>query len=109
MEKRIFNLLNEIGVQCHLAGRTYLEDAIKYVYENNNIKMLGLYQKIAKQHNTTSSKVERAIRQAIKTTFCRTEPNSINKVFGNTVDFYSGKLPNGAFIYGAVKYLKYND
>lgn len=107
MEKKIFELLNEIGCPCNVKGRDYIETAIKIVFENKNVQITKeLYPKIAKIHNTTPSRVERAIRHAIELCFCNVYKDVLQKVFGHTIDSKSGKIVNGAFIYGIVKYLK---
>lgn len=37
MKEKIYKVLNDLGVQCHLKGRGYLEDAIEYVYEHGEV------------------------------------------------------------------------
>src|SRR5699024_5645558 len=67
LEASITNIIHEIGVPAHIKGYMYLREAITMVY--HDIELLGsitkvLYPDIAKKFNTTSSRVERAIRHA---------------------------------------------
>lgn len=105
-KKQVFEILNKVGIPCDLKGRDYIETAIELVYENSNISVTNeLYPKIAEKYNTTPSKVERAIRHAIETSF--DSPNDcLIEIFGSIVSSSSGKLANGKVIFGIVKYLK---
>lgn len=107
MEKKIFELLNKIGCPCHIKGRVYIETAINIVFENGDMPITKeLYPKIAKIHNTTPSRVERAIRHAIKASFTNGDPNIHEKVFGNTISLQNSKVTNHSFVCGVVKFLK---
>ena len=68
LEADVTDIIHEIGVPAHIKGYQYLRDAI--IMSVNDDEMLGaitkrLYPTIAKNHKTTSSRVERAIRHAI--------------------------------------------
>lgn len=105
-KKQVFEILNKVGIPCDLKGRDYIETAIELVYENSNISVTNeLYPKIAEIYNTTPSKVERAIRHAIETSFDSSN-ECLTEIFGNTINQKSGKTANGKFIFGVVKYLK---
>ncbi len=107
MKTLIFEILNELSVPCNILGRDYLEAAIDYVYENGYVAMTKkLYPKIAERFNTTPNRVERTIRHAIELSFSSSTPKILNKYFGNTINYDTGKLANGAYIYGLVKYIK---
>ena len=69
----------------------------------NNSELLGaitkeIYPGIAIKFNTTSSRVERAIRHAIEVGWNRGRVDTINKLFGYTVHNEKGKPTNGEFI-----------
>ncbi len=69
LETDVTNMIHEIGVPAHIKGYQYLRDAIMMAVEDMN--MLNsitkiLYPTIAKNHQTTPSRVERAIRHAIE-------------------------------------------
>jgi two-component system response regulator (stage 0 sporulation protein A) len=57
-----------------------------------------LYPTIAKKYKTTSSRVERAIRHAIEVAWNRGQIDTINDLFGYTVNAGKGKPTNSEFI-----------
>ena len=57
-----------------------------------------LYPGIAKRFNTTSSKVERAIRHAIEVAWDRGDVDTLNSYFGYTIHSLRGKPTNSEFI-----------
>ena len=67
LETDVTNIIHEVGVPAHIKGYQYLRDAI--IMSVTDMEMLNsitkiLYPTIAKQHQTTPSRVERAIRHA---------------------------------------------
>lgn len=98
---RISEVMHHLGVPAHIKGYIYLREAIELVIKD--IEYLGavtkeLYPSVAKKYNTTSSRVERAIRHAIEVSWDRGNINELNKYFGNTVSANSGKPTNSQFI-----------
>ena len=57
-----------------------------------------LYPTIAKNHQTTPSRVERAIRHAIEVAWSRGKMDTIDELFGYTVSVGKGKPTNSEFI-----------
>jgi two-component system response regulator (stage 0 sporulation protein A) len=49
-------------------------------------------------HNTTPSRVERAIRHAIEVAWSRGQVDTINRIFGYTIHNSKGKPTNSEFI-----------
>ena len=101
LEIEITNIIHEIGVPAHIKGYHYLRDAIIMVVED--IDLLGavtkeLYPAIARINNTTPSRVERAIRHAIEVAWNRGRMETINNLFGYTVQCDKGKPTNSEFI-----------
>ncbi|HLR71297.1 MAG TPA: sporulation transcription factor Spo0A [Pseudogracilibacillus sp.] len=101
LEASITNIIHEIGVPAHIKGYMYLREAISMVY--HDIELLGsitkiLYPDIAKKYNTTSSRVERAIRHAIEVAWSRGNIESISALFGYTVNVSKAKPTNSEFI-----------
>ena len=101
LEAEITNIIHEIGVPAHIKGYLYLREAISMVVEN--IGLLSavtkeLYPSIAKKFNTTSSRVERAIRHAIEVAWSRGKVDTINNLFGYTINNHRGKPTNSEFI-----------
>ena len=107
MEKKIYKLLNELGVPFGCVGRDYIERAVEIIREKGRVAITkDLYPAIAKQFCATSSAVERGIRHAIERAQDNLGNEFIKQVFGNTISLKSGKLTNSDFIYGVVKYLE---
>ncbi|RXI99526.1 sporulation transcription factor Spo0A [Anaerobacillus alkaliphilus] len=101
LDASITSIIHEIGVPAHIKGYMYLREAITMVY--NDIELLGsitkvLYPDIAKKFNTTSSRVERAIRHAIEVAWSRGNIESISSLFGYTVSHTKAKPTNSEFI-----------
>ena len=101
LEADVTNIIHEIGVPAHIKGYQYLRDAI--IMSVNDGEILGaitkrLYPTIAKNHKTTSSRVERAIRHAIEVAWSRGKMDTIEELFGYTVSSRKGKPTNSEFV-----------
>ena len=101
LEVEITSIIHEIGVPAHIKGYMYLRTAIMKTYDN--IDILGqvtkvLYPEIARNYNTTSSRVERAIRHAIEVAWNRGNTEAIDDIFGYTVSASKSKPTNSEFI-----------
>lgn len=101
IEDVISEIFVEIGMPCHIIGYQYSVYATKLVVENSDIinaVVRELYPAVAKKFNTTTSKVERAIRHCVECTWDRSDIDVIKKYFGNTVSSEKGKPTNSEFI-----------
>lgn len=101
LDNDVTTILHEIGIPAHIKGYRYLREAIMMVV--NRVDLLGcvtkeLYPTIARNHQTTSSRVERAIRHAIEVAWTRGNMDIINGLFGHTVNRERGKPTNSEFI-----------
>ena len=101
LEADVTEIIHEIGVPAHIKGYQYLRDAI--VMSVNDMDMLNsitkiLYPTIAKKYQTTSSRVERAIRHAIEVAWNRGNTETLNGLFGYTISNGKGKPTNSEFI-----------
>lgn len=101
IENEITEILHEVGIPAHIKGYMYLRTAILTTYYN--IDILGqvtkvLYPDIARMYNTTSSRVERAIRHAIEVAWNRGNTDAIDEIFGYTVSAVKAKPTNSEFI-----------
>lgn len=101
LEVDVTNIIHEIGVPAHIKGYQYLRDAI--ILSVDDMEMLNsitkiLYPTIAKRHQTTPSRVERAIRHAIEVAWSRGKMDTIDALFGYTVSTGKGKPTNSEFI-----------
>ena len=101
LEMMITEILHQIGVPAHIKGYHYLREAIILSIKNseivNSVTKL-LYPTVAKNHNTTSSRVERAIRHAIEVAWDRGDIDVLNSYFGYTIQVERGKPTNSEFI-----------
>ncbi len=104
----ISEIIKEVGVPVSLLGYHYLKYAVEMIVEDisliNSITKI-VYPKIAKRFNTTDSRVERAIRNAIETGWSRGNQNIQNKLFGYTIDSNKGKPTNCEFIVTVADYI----
>jgi two-component system response regulator (stage 0 sporulation protein A) len=101
IEKEIFNLFKEIGIPTNLSGYEYLKTAVKLVCEDKEMKIgitKKLYPEVAKIHNSTPSRVERAIRHVIEVLFYDELSNVVKEIFGNTLKNNKYKPTNSHFI-----------
>lgn len=101
LEKDVTDMIHEIGVPAHIKGYQYLREAImmsvKDVEMLNSITKI-LYPTIAKKFQTTSSRVERAIRHAIEVAWNRGKMETLDAMFGYTINTGKGKPTNSEFI-----------
>ncbi len=97
----VTHTIHDIGVPAHIKGYSYLRAAIiKAVVDPGIINAVTkeLYPSVAKEFNTTSSRVERAIRHAIEVAWDRGDLDTLQKYFGYTVSHRKGKPTNSEFI-----------
>ena len=101
IEVLVTEVIHQIGVPAHIKGYHYLREAIILSIENtemiNSVTKL-LYPTVAKKFNTTSSRVERAIRHGIEVAWDRGDIDVLNSYFGFTVHTGRGKPTNSEFI-----------
>ena len=101
LQLMITEIIHQIGVPAHIKGYHYLREAIILSVKNseviNSVTKL-LYPTVAKKHNTTSSRVERAIRHAIEVAWDRGDLDVLNSYFGYTIQNDRGKPTNSEFI-----------
>ncbi|MBQ9790887.1 MAG: sporulation transcription factor Spo0A [Clostridia bacterium] len=101
IEEKITNIFITVGIPAHIKGYQFLREAILMAIDNpeviNSITK-QLYPTIASKFDTTSSKVERAIRHAIEVAWNRGKIENINTVFGLKVYSSNEKPTNGEFI-----------
>ena len=101
LEALVTNIIHEVGVPAHIKGYQYLRESIMMVV--NDIDIINqitkqLYPEIAKKYETTPSRVERAIRHAIEVAWGRGDQDTVESIFGYTVNAIKGKPTNSEFI-----------
>lgn len=97
----VTNMLHELGVPSHIKGYSYIREGILQVFFNPSVVggiTKELYPKIADDHNTTVSRVERAIRHAIEVSWNRGNWDLMQEIFGYSVDIERSKPTNSEFI-----------
>ena len=97
----VTKMLHEIGVPAHIKGYLYLRTAILMSVEDMdvlNAVTKQLYPDIAREYDTTDTRVERAIRHAIEVAWERGNIDMIHDLFGYTIQADKGKPTNSEFI-----------
>ena len=101
LEAKVTNIIHDVGVPAHIKGYQYLRDGIIMAVKNVDIInqiTKQLYPDLAKKYKTTPSRVERAIRHAIEVAWNRGQVESMENIFGYTVNSNRGKPTNSEFI-----------
>ena len=101
MESQVTKIIHQIGVPAHIKGYQYLRSAILMTIDNSeviNSVTKVLYPTVAKKYQTTTSRVERAIRHAIEVAWDRGDIDTLNSYFGYTIQNSRGKPTNSEFI-----------
>ena len=101
LERAITDIIHDIGVPAHIKGYQYLRVAITMSVQDMTILesvTKRLYPAVAKQFQTTPSRVERAIRHAVEVAWDRGNVETLNSYFGYTVHNNKGKPTNSEFI-----------
>ncbi len=101
IEITVTNTIHSVGVPANIKGYQYLRDAIIMSIKDSeliNAVTKQLYPKVAEKHNTSPSRVERAIRHAIEVACVRGNEEALYKLFGYTVSNNKGKPTNSEFI-----------
>lgn len=101
LEAQVTGIIHKIGVPAHIKGYQYLRTAIIMTIEDAdliNAVTKVLYPTVAKKYQTTSSRVERAIRHAIEVAWDRGDLDTLNSYFGYTIQNDRGKPTNSEFI-----------
>ena len=101
IETQVTRIIHQIGVPAHIKGYQYLRTAILLTVRDSemiNSVTKVLYPSVAKKYQTTTSRVERAIRHAIEVAWDRGDVDTLNSYFGYTIQNNRGKPTNSEFI-----------
>ena len=101
LEAQVTKIIHQIGVPAHIKGYQYLRSAILMTIDDNDVinsVTKVLYPTVAKKYQTTTSRVERAIRHAIEVAWDRGDVDTLNSYFGYTIHNSRGKPTNSEFI-----------
>lgn len=97
----VTEIIHNLGVPAHIKGYHYLRTAILETAMDRTLMdsvTKRLYPLVAKQYNTTPTRVERAIRHAIETAWDRGNSEILESYFGYTISICRGKPTNSEFI-----------
>lgn len=101
-ELDIHKKLLELGISTNLKGYHYLRTAIRVIVNELDgkypDKIVPFYSDIAKIHDTSGMRVERAIRYAIETGYNNVGASVYYEVFGNSTSSDRSKPTNSQFI-----------
>ena len=101
LESQVTELILQIGIPAHIKGYHFVRSAIIMAVETpdtiNAITKI-VYPTIAKKYQTSPSRVERAIRHAIEVAWDRGDVDTLNSIFGYSINSNKGKPTNSEFI-----------
>lgn len=100
-EIKVSSILHNLGIPSHIRGYQYIRDGILMIYKNDkyiNFITKEIYPELALKYNTTSSRVERAIRHAIEISWERGDMDLMEDLFGHSVDFDRSKPTNAEYL-----------
>lgn len=101
LDEMIARRLNEIGIPVRLKGYRYIITAVKEVLGNDgklDAVTKVLYPDIARKHDSTAQRVEKAIRHAIEVAWIIDEDNPIHKEFKYIMSTGKDRPTNSEFI-----------
>lgn len=108
IERMISTILNGTGILPNLKGYKYLKEAIALGFQNREFLAAVtklLYPEIARNNNTSTDRVERAIRHAIASAWNKCEGNGFYKKMGFGDAFKDKRPTNSEYIFAVVEYL----
>lgn len=85
LEIHVTEVLHQMGVPARLTGYHYLREAIMMLVNDMDVShsiTKVLYYDVAKKHNSTTGKVERAIRTAVEVSWERGNVKAFEHIFG---------------------------
>lgn len=109
IDKRIYELLIDLGIPAHLSGYECLRHAIKFAYEDPTYLheiTKRLYKDVADHLDTTPTRVERNIRHAVDYIVTKGDLEVIYSYFGNIPTNDRGSYSNSTFIATLVEHLR---
>lgn len=105
----ISDLMLELGVPAHLRGYQFLRSALEMCVED--MELVGsvtklLYPDLAKRYQTTDTKVERAIRNAIEVSWDRGNSDLFEELFGYSNSPEYNRPTNSEYIAVVADYIR---
>lgn len=112
LDFEISQLLHNLGIPSHIRGYKYIRDGIMIIYNNDeSVSYITkeIYPQIAIKYETTSSRVERAIRHAIEVSWLRGDISLMEDLFGFSVNCDKSKPTNSEFLTTVAERIKLNN
>lgn len=105
----ISDLMLELGIPAHLRGYQFLRSALEMCVED--MELVGsvtklLYPDLAKRYQTTDTKVERAIRNAIEVSWDRGNGDLFEELFGYSNSPEYNRPTNSEYIAVVADYIR---
>ena len=100
-DKRLVDILLSVGISANLQGYNYLKEAIKLAIKDSQFITSitkKMYPTVASKFNTTSCRVERAIRHALEVSFNKGKIVVLNELFGLKIFDNNEKPTNSEFV-----------
>lgn len=109
LEKTISDFVLELGIPAHLRGYQFLRSAVQMCVED--MELVGsvtklLYPDLAKLYQTTDTKIERAIRNAIEVSWDRGNSELFEELFGYSNDQNYTRPTNSEYIAVVADYIR---
>ncbi|MCL2577225.1 MAG: sporulation initiation factor Spo0A C-terminal domain-containing protein [Defluviitaleaceae bacterium] len=101
IELKISKILSEMGIPHQNLGYYFLREAIMLIINNKYVLLnvnRHIYGALAKNHNTSRTSVERAMRHAIETAWGNGDIKSLDSFLGFEISKRKGKPTNKEFI-----------
>lgn len=101
MEEKITKLLLSLVVPPCLKGFRAIACAVRLILEDPSVLdqiTKRLYPEVARELDTTASRVERAIRHAIESMFEYQDTENIIAILGLPTNLHKGKYVNSVFL-----------
>ena len=107
-KEAITKIIKRLGISTNLKGYYYIREAIVLIIKDlNYVGALTkrLYPDVAKNFDTTASRVERAIRHSIESGWLRADEKFAEELFGYSVSARRGNPTNGEFLTTVADYV----
>lgn len=108
----ITQCLKTLGFRANLLGFNFIRTALIYLFTDYSVFEIGitkeLYQRLAKEFNTTPQRVERAIRHSIEACWEYGNLEAMDEIFGYSIKADKGKPTNSEFIAMVYDYIRLN-
>ena len=101
LDERLVDILLSVGISANLQGYGFLKESIKLAIKDPNVVNAitkVMYPTVALKFNTTSCRVERAIRHALEVSFNKGKIVALNEIFGLNIFDKNDKPTNSEFV-----------